>query len=68
MDSVNRVIKINVTDAEKTRFAVPLATSDSLLTPSSEDIDTHLTLSQTPYFFKVLNENDPSDVELSSEN
>ena len=66
MDQKNRVIQVNITDAEKQRFTVPLATSDSMLTVSDENIDSHFTINQTPFFFQSLNPADPTDVEVTS--
>lgn len=67
MDSNNRVVKINITDAEKERFTVPLSTSDSVLTLSgTEDVTNTVSIVQDPFSLSVVDNQDPTSVQLTT--
>ncbi len=54
LDSDNKVIRITVEDPDHARFKVPLATEESLLSISTENIESSgFTLSHEPFYFSV---------------
>ena len=66
-DKSNRVIKVNITDAEKSRFTVPLSTSDSILKLDSDsNIDNSLSIVEDPFSMSVVDPQDPTSVQLTT--